>query len=148
MKARFARYIASKSLKPQKAQILYLIHKVQNKGQAIIYYRTEIALLLLLLCFTETTTATKIFRLGGGLPESPRSVANGNKSGQTSNGLLLKSKIEEIRQKGLRKSSATTETKDTEDDDDQNEESEDLKPFTVVRVSSSVSQVILQSIDG
>ena len=146
MKARFARYIASKSLKPQKAQILYLIHKVQNKGQAIIYYRTEIALLLLLLCFTETTTATKIFRLGGGLPESPRSVANGNKSGQTSNGLLLKSKIEEIRQKGLRK--GTTETKDTENDDDQNEESEDLKPFTVVRVSSSVSQVILQSIDG
>ena len=135
-------------MKPQKAQILYLIHKVQNKGQAIIYYRTEIALLLLILCFTETTTATKIFRLGGGLPESPRSVAsNGNKSGQTSNGLLLKSKIEEIRQKGLRK--GTTETKDTENDDDQNnEESEDLKPFTVVRVSSSVSQVILQSIDG
>lgn len=103
---------------------------------------------MLYYSFTETTTATKIFRLGG-LPESPRSVAsNGNKSGQTSNGFLLKSKIEEIRQKGKLGKDSKTEDDENNDQNEAESESEDLKPFTVVRVSSSVSQVILQSIDG
>ena len=69
-------------------------------------------------------------------------VVNG-KSGQTSNGLLLKSKIEEIRQKGLRKGATNTQNDQTDKESEDNS-----KPFTVVRVSSSVSQVILPSIDG
>ena len=100
---------------------------------------------MLYYSFTETTTATKIFRLGG-LDESPRSVAS--KSGQTSNGFLLKSKIEEIRQKGKLGKDSKTEDDENNDQNEAESESEDLKPFTVVRVSSSVSQVILQSIDG
>ena len=85
----------------------------------------------------ETETATSETLKFGGLPESPRSVSgNSGKSpnGQTSNGLLLKSKIEEIRQKGFK-------TDKNARGKDENENLDDSKPFTVVRVSSSVSQV-------
>ena len=100
---------------------------------------------MLYYSFFFAATTTIGFGTGGGrLPESPRSVVVNGKSGQTSNGLLLKSKIEEIRQKGLRKGATNTPS-----DDQTDKESEDnSKPFTVVRVSSSVSQVILPSIDG
>ena len=134
---------------------MYIVYELGFAYLSIsIFYKTIRSIPNFIPIFTETTT-TKF----NSIPEAPRSIFFGKNSQNSqkvknnqisSDGLKLRNKIEEILFKHQQKTTSKTDQQENNKkpivlniDENSTEDGDDVQPFTVVRVSSSVSQVIL-----